>query len=285
MAAVKWFSTTGPQFKVGYNTTNRVDFTVSSGGDLTIAPTGGDVNITGNLAISGTFSTASLSLSSTLSVAGRTSLAAIARITGLGTPATTGAGLEMYCATGDAFIRAYNRDTGTRGGATYLGYNGSGDPGIGVSSGGVALVGTTAVGSATQGGIRTTGTNQFDGIVRLDGTQEERVRSARGATIQSMRQVEAVSVSTTATTIATLSNAERGGRAIVTGSAGSSGTRFRDEVAWLRDSGSVDVISSLGGSTAAARTYTSASGSQALQAAMASGTYNLRVTFFEEATG
>jgi len=43
---------TSEQLRLGYNADNYAPFTVSSSGDLTIAPTGGDVNITGNLSVS-----------------------------------------------------------------------------------------------------------------------------------------------------------------------------------------------------------------------------------------
>lgn len=43
---------TTEQLRLAYDATNRVPFTVSSGGDLNIAPTGGDVTITGSLTTS-----------------------------------------------------------------------------------------------------------------------------------------------------------------------------------------------------------------------------------------
>lgn len=45
---------TTEQLRLDYDDSNYASFTTSSGGDLTIAPTGSDTNITGNLAISGT---------------------------------------------------------------------------------------------------------------------------------------------------------------------------------------------------------------------------------------
>jgi len=42
---------TTEQLRLGYNATNYVQFTVSSGGDLTIAPSGEDTNITGDLLV------------------------------------------------------------------------------------------------------------------------------------------------------------------------------------------------------------------------------------------
>jgi hypothetical protein len=44
---------TTEQLRLDYDDSNYASFTVSSGGDLTIAPTGSDTNVTGNLAISG----------------------------------------------------------------------------------------------------------------------------------------------------------------------------------------------------------------------------------------
>lgn len=43
---------TTQQFSLNYDGSNKAAFTVSSGGDLTIAPTGLDTSITGNLAVS-----------------------------------------------------------------------------------------------------------------------------------------------------------------------------------------------------------------------------------------
>jgi hypothetical protein len=43
---------TAEQLRLGYNETNYTSFTTGSGGDLTIAPTGGDTSITGTLAVS-----------------------------------------------------------------------------------------------------------------------------------------------------------------------------------------------------------------------------------------
>lgn len=44
---------TTEQLRLDYDDSNYTSFTVGSGGDLTIAPTGSDTNVTGNLAISG----------------------------------------------------------------------------------------------------------------------------------------------------------------------------------------------------------------------------------------
>jgi hypothetical protein len=52
MAQLDVLDTGGAQFRVGYNSTNYAELSVSSGGDLTIAPTGGDTTITGTLAVS-----------------------------------------------------------------------------------------------------------------------------------------------------------------------------------------------------------------------------------------
>jgi len=52
---------TGEQLRLGYDGSNYVSFTVSSGGDLTVAPTGGDTAITGNLGITGTVTGSNLS--------------------------------------------------------------------------------------------------------------------------------------------------------------------------------------------------------------------------------
>lgn len=45
---------TTEQLRLGYDNSNYVPFTVSNVGDLTIAPTGSDVTLTGNLAVTGT---------------------------------------------------------------------------------------------------------------------------------------------------------------------------------------------------------------------------------------
>lgn len=45
-------STSGPQLRLAYDPTNYTNFATGSGGDLTIAPTGGDTAITGKLAVS-----------------------------------------------------------------------------------------------------------------------------------------------------------------------------------------------------------------------------------------
>jgi len=47
-------STTTPQLELSYDANNDCDFSVSSGGDLTIAPSGSDMALTGNQTISGT---------------------------------------------------------------------------------------------------------------------------------------------------------------------------------------------------------------------------------------
>lgn len=44
---------TAEQLRLGYNASNYASFTISSGGDLTIAPSGGDTSVTGTLAASG----------------------------------------------------------------------------------------------------------------------------------------------------------------------------------------------------------------------------------------
>ena len=44
--------TSGAQLRLAYDATNYADFTTSSGGDLTIAPQGGDTTVTGTLTIS-----------------------------------------------------------------------------------------------------------------------------------------------------------------------------------------------------------------------------------------
>lgn len=51
MALLDVIDTAASQFRVGYDASNHAGFTVSSGGDLTIAPTGGDTSITGTLAV------------------------------------------------------------------------------------------------------------------------------------------------------------------------------------------------------------------------------------------
>jgi hypothetical protein len=53
MAQLDVLDTGGAQFRVGYNSTNYAELSVSSTGDLTIAPTGGDTSITGTLAVTG----------------------------------------------------------------------------------------------------------------------------------------------------------------------------------------------------------------------------------------
>ncbi len=51
---------TTEQARLSYDSTHYTSFTVGSGGDLTIAPSGGDTNITGNLAVSGAIQPASM---------------------------------------------------------------------------------------------------------------------------------------------------------------------------------------------------------------------------------
>ena len=43
---------TTEQFRIGFDASNYVSYTVNSGGDLTVAPTGGDFNVTGNISSS-----------------------------------------------------------------------------------------------------------------------------------------------------------------------------------------------------------------------------------------
>jgi hypothetical protein len=47
-------STTAPQMTVAYDGSNKLPISVNSSGDATLAPTGGDTAVTGNLAVSGT---------------------------------------------------------------------------------------------------------------------------------------------------------------------------------------------------------------------------------------
>ena len=53
-AQLEVLGTGTPQLKLSYNTSNNTTFTISSGGDLTVAPSGGDANITGTLDVSST---------------------------------------------------------------------------------------------------------------------------------------------------------------------------------------------------------------------------------------
>ena len=46
---------TSEQLRLGYDASNYVSFTTSSGGNLTVAPSGGGLNVTGNVDVSGTF--------------------------------------------------------------------------------------------------------------------------------------------------------------------------------------------------------------------------------------
>jgi hypothetical protein len=52
---IKITDTTGFQLKLEYDASNYATLTTGSGGDLTIAPSGGDTAITGTLAVSSTF--------------------------------------------------------------------------------------------------------------------------------------------------------------------------------------------------------------------------------------
>lgn len=54
MARTEYIDTTAPQFRVGYDATNLVSVSVSSTGDLTIAPTGGDVILSSSRLLVGT---------------------------------------------------------------------------------------------------------------------------------------------------------------------------------------------------------------------------------------
>lgn len=54
---------TTEQLRLGYNAANYAAFTVSSGGDLTVAPSGGDTTVTGTLTVSGYLALAGLTLS------------------------------------------------------------------------------------------------------------------------------------------------------------------------------------------------------------------------------
>lgn len=51
MAQLDVIDAAGSQFRVGHDATNYVQFSSSSTGDLTIAPTGGDTSITGSLTV------------------------------------------------------------------------------------------------------------------------------------------------------------------------------------------------------------------------------------------
>jgi hypothetical protein len=72
MAQLSVIDTAGDQLRVAYSASVYANFSCSSGGDLTIAPTGGDTSITGRLVVSSTLAVtgaATFSGDITLSVA------------------------------------------------------------------------------------------------------------------------------------------------------------------------------------------------------------------------
>lgn len=87
MAELDIISTTTQQLRVMYDASTYAPFTVSSGGDLTIAPTGGDTALTGTLAVSG-----AATVGGTLGVTGAVTLT-VALTAGNG-----GTGLSSYTA-------------------------------------------------------------------------------------------------------------------------------------------------------------------------------------------
>ncbi len=80
---------TTEQFRTSYDAANYTSFTTSSGGDLTIAPSGSDLAITGNVDVSGTF-TAATANAFTINSSG--AITAAAGITSSGTITFSGLG-------------------------------------------------------------------------------------------------------------------------------------------------------------------------------------------------
>jgi hypothetical protein len=126
--------TTEKQLRLRYDATNYADFTVSSTGDLTIAPTGGDTSITGTLAVS-----------STLAVTGAATFSNFLKATGTGL--TTSLRLENTTATTGKRWHLYSLDNGTFG----LYDDTAGAYALQVSSGRALLIGTTISASTAAG--------------------------------------------------------------------------------------------------------------------------------------
>lgn len=84
----EFIGATTPQFRIGYDASNLVSFAVSSVGDVTITPSGGDVSFVGNLAVTGTLTFDSLSVTGdatiggTLGVTGATTLSSTLTVSG-----------------------------------------------------------------------------------------------------------------------------------------------------------------------------------------------------------
>ncbi len=82
-------STSGAQLRLAYDATHYTNLTTNSGGDLTIAPTGGDTTVTGTLTISSTLTvTGAGTFSSTLTAANNFGVAATKKLYLDGVPLT-----------------------------------------------------------------------------------------------------------------------------------------------------------------------------------------------------
>ena len=145
-------ATSGAQLRLAYDSSNYTNLTTGSGGDLTIAPTGGDTAITGTLSVSSTIAvTGASTLTGNVLVGGAsggTVELAIRGVAGSGIPS-----LKFEAEDGsDRFALAATTLSGTTTNDV-LALSTLGTERLRVTGGGIVAVGTTVTTSASAGEV------------------------------------------------------------------------------------------------------------------------------------
>lgn len=114
---------TTEQLRLGYSTSAYTALTVSSGGDLTVAPTGGDISITGTLAVS-----SNATVGGTLGVTGAATLSSTLDVSGIATFSNTGANAVAVsgapaASSSSSLLQVGTTLSGGSSGGTYLSVN------------------------------------------------------------------------------------------------------------------------------------------------------------------
>jgi hypothetical protein len=154
-------NTASAPLRARYDATNYADFTVSSTGDLTIAPSGGDASVTGTLAVSSTLAVTGVSTFTGDVVAGT-----IRRATsdGADNSLLSLSGGGAVSATRGAYAFLYGNEQASSAGVARIGAGNVAGAYIrfdtedierGRISGGVLAWGTTVVGTTPAGGVVT----------------------------------------------------------------------------------------------------------------------------------